>query len=133
MICPLYEVISPPPRTHLDTHTRDKRTGSQSLLFPWSHVHETWVKEGHTILLPGNVPHSPCRFENTIGLVIEKIRTKDQIDALRWYCKECKKIVYEVSFNCIDIQSQLKEVINKYAGSEELRTCANCKYLNPPF
>ncbi len=46
MICPLYEVISPPPRTHLDTHTRDKRMGSQSLLFPCRKVHEAWVKEG---------------------------------------------------------------------------------------
>ena len=29
------------------------------------------IKEGEIFLLPKNVPHSPQRFENTVGLVVE--------------------------------------------------------------
>ena len=34
-------------------------------------------------LLPAGVPHSPQRFANTVGLVIERRRLKTELDALR--------------------------------------------------
>lgn len=32
------------------------------------------IREGDIFMLPGDVPHSPQRFENTVGLVIEQKR-----------------------------------------------------------
>ena len=34
------------------------------------------INEGEIFLLPAKVPHSPQRFENTVGLVIERKRRK---------------------------------------------------------
>lgn len=34
-------------------------------------------------LHPSRIPHSPQRFENTVGLVIERERSKEEFDGLR--------------------------------------------------
>lgn len=34
-------------------------------------------------LLPARIPHSPQRYANTVGLVIERERLKTEIDGLR--------------------------------------------------
>ncbi|KAH6564060.1 hypothetical protein BASA60_004981 [Batrachochytrium salamandrivorans] len=81
-------------------------------------------------LLPGNVPHNPVRFENTVGVVLERKRPAGSLDRLRWYCEECKEIVHEESFHCTDLGVQLKPVIQRYAANEELRKC-KCGHVNP--
>ncbi|KAG1441774.1 hypothetical protein G6F56_011336 [Rhizopus delemar] len=90
------------------------------------------LQEGDMFLLPPNVPHNPVRFENTIGLVTERVRLPHHIDSLRWYCEniECREIIYEESFHCVDLGTQLKPIIEKFATTKELRTCKNCGLLN---
>src|SRR5699024_9409986 len=44
------------------------------------------IKEGEIFLLPANMPHSPQRGPDTIGLVIEHKRDIDAHDGFRWYC-----------------------------------------------
>ncbi|KAH9449269.1 hypothetical protein Pst134EB_020093 [Puccinia striiformis f. sp. tritici] len=75
------------------------------------------IKEGEMFLLPANVPHNPCRFEDTIGLVMERKRPQDSIDRLRWFCpnieahNEGPYLIREVSFHCTDLGTQLKPFI----------------------
>ncbi|RKO90161.1 3-hydroxyanthranilic acid dioxygenase [Blyttiomyces helicus] len=88
------------------------------------------IKEGEMYLLPGNTPHNPVRFADTIGIVIERKRPEGSLDRLRWYCEKCTKIVYEESFHCTDLGTQLKPVIERYYASDELRTCKECGHVN---
>lgn len=84
------------------------------------------IKEGEIYLLAANVPHSPQRFPDTVGLVVERIRKPDERDHLRWYCEECGEILYDESFHCTNLGTQLKPVIEKFHGDETLRTCKKC-------
>ncbi|KAJ8326477.1 3-hydroxyanthranilic acid dioxygenase [Batrachochytrium dendrobatidis] len=89
------------------------------------------IKENEMFLLPGNVPHNPVRFENTVGVVLERKRPAGSLDHLRWYCEQCTEIVYQESFHCTNLGTQLKPVIQRYFASEDLRTCKKCGHVNP--
>lgn len=41
------------------------------------------IRQGEIFLLPARVPHSPQRFANTMGLVIERRRLESELDGLR--------------------------------------------------
>ncbi|MBL4655466.1 MAG: 3-hydroxyanthranilate 3,4-dioxygenase [Bacteroidia bacterium] len=84
------------------------------------------IKEGETFLLPARIPHSPQRPENTIGLVIERVRKPGEKDGLHWYCENCNEKIYEEYFELDDIVAQLKDTINRFFASEEARTCNSC-------
>ena len=43
----------------------------------------TLLVQNQCYLHPSGIPHSPQRIENTVGLVIERDRTKDEFDGLR--------------------------------------------------
>ena len=88
------------------------------------------IKEGEIYLLPSNVPHSPQRMENTVGLVIERNRMAGERDGLQWYCDACHELVYEDSFICENLPKQIGEVMEVYGASEELRTCKACGHVN---
>jgi 3-hydroxyanthranilate 3,4-dioxygenase len=45
-----------------------------------------------------------------VGIVIERKRLPGETDYLRWYCDSCSAVVYEESFFCTDLGSQLKVV-----------------------
>jgi 3-hydroxyanthranilate 3,4-dioxygenase len=91
------------------------------------------IEEGDMFMLPGNVPHSPQRFANTLGLVIERERRHDETeDMLRWYCEKCHEIVFQDQFYCHDLGLQLKPVIARWRSDEALRTCSKCGHVNPP-
>jgi len=89
------------------------------------------IGEGEMFLLPGNTPHAPIRYADTLGIVIERIRHEEFEDRLRWYCDKCKELVYEEGFRCVDIVDQLKHIMETYAMREDLRTCKSCGQLNP--
>lgn len=88
------------------------------------------IEEGDSFLLPGNVPHNPVRFANTIGLVVEQDRPEGVNDKIRWYCRNCKEIVHEIVFYCSDLGTQVKEAILSFDGDDEARTCKKCGEYN---
>jgi 3-hydroxyanthranilate 3,4-dioxygenase len=91
------------------------------------------IKEGEMFMLPASIPHNPCRFADTIGIVIEIKRPKGVLDSLRWYCEICRNVVYEESFYCEDLGVQLKPVIEEYQRNPEKRTCKSCNHINKSF
>lgn len=90
------------------------------------------IKEGDIYLLPPNVPHSPQRGPNTVGLVIEYPRKKKMKDALEWYCENCNNQLYRKKFKLDDIESDMPAIFDKYYGSDKKRTCKKCATIMEP-
>lgn len=91
------------------------------------------IKEGEMFLLPPNVPHSPQRGANTVGLVIERYRKPEEKDACMWFCEKCNHKLHEEFFPLKDIVNQLPVVLNDFYKSEEKRTCKKCgAVMQPP-
>lgn len=84
------------------------------------------IQEGDMFLLPPRIPHSPQRPANTVGLVIERYRHEGEMDKLMWFCEHCNNQLHEATFALEDIVVQLREAINNFMESEDLRTCDKC-------
>ena len=90
------------------------------------------IKEGEIFLLPTNVPHSPQRFENTVGLVVEYKRAEGTLDGFQWYCDECDELLYEDFFVLENIVEQLPPLFQNYWDTIEYRTCDKCGAVQEP-
>lgn len=88
------------------------------------------IREGEIFLLPPNVPHSPQRLAGTVGLVIERPRGDDEQDGLRWYCDSCQSVIHEAFFPVENLPAQIKDAVETFLASDELRTCGECGHLN---
>ncbi|MEM6512082.1 MAG: 3-hydroxyanthranilate 3,4-dioxygenase [Pseudomonadota bacterium] len=90
------------------------------------------IGEGDILLLPPRVPHSPQRFENSVGLVVERKRLPHEQDGFQWYCDNCDALLYEEYVHLNDIVGQLPPIFDRFYASEENRTCRNCGTVKPP-
>ncbi|MAV63823.1 MAG: 3-hydroxyanthranilate 3,4-dioxygenase [Candidatus Marinimicrobia bacterium] len=86
------------------------------------------IKEGEIFLLPANIPHSPQRFKDSIGLVVEKTRKPTELDGFQWYCDNCFSLLYEKYTQVSNIVKQLPIIFDKFWKSEKYRTCKNCNH-----
>lgn len=84
------------------------------------------IHEGSIFLLPANTPHCPVRFKDTVGVVMEQPRAEGAMDSMRWYCRNCKEIVWAKQFVCTDLGTQVKDVVEEFAADEEKRKCKRC-------
>lgn len=84
------------------------------------------IREGEIFLLPGGIPHSPQRYADTVGLVIERQRHPDELDGFMWYCEQCNHKLYEEYLHVSDIVTQLPPVFERYFASVENRSCKRC-------
>ena len=87
------------------------------------------IKEGEIFLLPKNVPHSPQRYENTVGLVVEYQREEGALDAFQWYCDECNEMLHEVTLALENIVTQLPPLFDAYWDNMDARTCESCGFV----
>lgn len=91
------------------------------------------IREGEIFLLPANVPHSPRRPANTIGLVVERARTESEIEHFRWYCEKCGEMLYDHALRVTDITTQLKPIFDKFYADTGLHKCKKCgAVMQPP-
>ncbi len=90
------------------------------------------IKEGEIFLLPKNLPHSPQRFDDTVGLVVEYKREEGALDSFQWYCDACDSLLHEISLDLEDIVAQLPPLFNAYWDNIESRTCDDCGAVQDP-
>jgi 3-hydroxyanthranilate 3,4-dioxygenase len=89
------------------------------------------IMEGEIFVCPGGLPHSPRRFEDTWGLVIERKRRQEEKEEFVWFCEKCDELVLSRVVNQGNIPSQVSAVYSEFNASEELRTCRACGYAFP--
>lgn len=91
------------------------------------------IREGEVFYLPSNIPHSPQRGANTVGLVIEQKRPDGMDDGLAWFCESCHNKLYEEPFTLKNIETDMPVIFNRYYSNEKLRTCDSCgAVMQPP-
>jgi 3-hydroxyanthranilate 3,4-dioxygenase len=90
--------------------------------------HDIPIREGEILLLPKHVPHSPQRFANTVGLVIERQRKPEERDGFLWYCERCHRQLYAEYAHIADIVTQLPPIFERFYGSADHRRCKQCGY-----
>ncbi len=85
------------------------------------------IKEGDIFLLPAMIPHSPIRGENTVGLVIERVRKgTNLVDGLYWFCDNCNHELHHYRFPLQDIEKDFISRFRDFYASIDLRTCDAC-------
>jgi len=84
------------------------------------------IGEGEIFLLPPNMPHSPRRPANTVGLVIERTRRPGERDGFQWYCENCSTKLYEEFVEITNIETQLPPVFDRFFGTPAHLSCRKC-------
>ncbi|XP_067136533.1 3-hydroxyanthranilate 3,4-dioxygenase-like [Centruroides vittatus] len=80
------------------------------------------IREGEVFLLPKRILHSPQRFKDTVGFVIERKRQDDEMDCLRYYTENYTETLYEKWFHLNSFSKQITSVTEEFMKSEQRRT-----------
>ncbi|MCZ6771152.1 MAG: 3-hydroxyanthranilate 3,4-dioxygenase [Proteobacteria bacterium] len=89
------------------------------------------IKAGEIFLLPPRVPHSPKRFQNSVGLVVERKRLPEEQDGLMWFCENCHDKLYEEYFHLTNIEKDFLPVFYRFIASDAHRPCNYCGTVMP--
>lgn len=89
------------------------------------------IRAGEIFLLPPRVPHSPQRFADTVGLVVERQRRPEELDGFMWFCDKCHHKLYEEFLPVADIVTDLPPVFERFYADPKARTCKNCGSVMP--
>jgi 3-hydroxyanthranilate 3,4-dioxygenase len=90
------------------------------------------IREGEMLLLPPAVPHSPQRYADTVGMVIERRRRPEERDGFMWFCEACGHKLYEEFLHVSDIVAQLPPVFDRFYGDAANLRCDACGHEMPP-
>jgi 3-hydroxyanthranilate 3,4-dioxygenase len=89
------------------------------------------ICQGDIFLLPPRIPHSPQRFADTVGLVVERQRQPDELDGFIWFCNVCSTKLHEEFLHVSDIVTDLPPVLNRFKNDVGIRTCDKCGVVAP--
>jgi 3-hydroxyanthranilate 3,4-dioxygenase len=84
------------------------------------------IREGEMFLLPPKIPHSPQRPAGTVGLVLERRRTKAELDGFLWFCPKCHAKVYEEFLHVTSLVDDIPKVFDRFYGNPQACTCKAC-------
>jgi 3-hydroxyanthranilate 3,4-dioxygenase len=84
------------------------------------------IREGEVLLLPAHVPHSPQRFADTVGLVVERRRRPGESDGFLWFCERCDHPLHSEYLQVTDIETQLPPVFERFWSNPEHTACGRC-------
>src|SRR5207237_4915788 len=84
------------------------------------------VREGETFFIPANVPHSPQRPPNTLGVVVERRRPPGEMEHVIFYCENCGALVEDIHFDCADIVQHFSQAMLDFWNDDARRTCKKC-------
>ena len=88
------------------------------------------IKAGDMFLLPAKIPHNPVRPENSVGLVIERVRIGTNCkDGLMWFCDNCNTQLHATYFDLTNVEKDFQPRFKEFYSSEELRTCESCSHV----
>jgi len=89
------------------------------------------IAAGSTYLLPPRVPHAPRRPAATVGLILEKIRKPDEIDADEWYCEDCNALLFRKEAFIEVVERDMPPVFEAYYSNADHQRCESCGHVNP--
>ncbi len=97
-------------------------------------IRQLVLYEGDMCILPPNVPHRPIRAKDTQGLVIERMRSKNEVEHKSWYCRACVEIIkkftidevvprnpIDICTGCTSKLTSLYAVLNPKVSSRQYR------------
>ena len=84
------------------------------------------IREGEVFLLPPEVPHSPQRPAGSVGIVVERRRSPEELDGFSWYCERCGHCLYLERVAVRNIETQLPEIFARFYSNIAHRTCSAC-------
>ena len=84
------------------------------------------VRQGETFFIPANIPHSPQRPPDTIGVVVERRRPPGEKEHVIFYCENCGALVEDIHFDCADIVEHFSQAMLDFWNDDVRRTCKKC-------
>ena len=84
------------------------------------------IREGDIFMLPPGVPHSPQRFADTVGIVVERQRRPDELDGFLWYCEQCHRLLHEEYLHVGNIVRDLPPIFERFWANDAARSCKHC-------
>ncbi len=91
------------------------------------------IRQGEVLLLPAHVPHSPQRYADTVGLVIERQRRSGERDGFLWFCDRCDTQLHAEYLPVENIEADLPPVFARFWSDTAQRTCRRCgAVMEPP-
>ncbi|CAB3398792.1 unnamed protein product [Caenorhabditis bovis] len=85
-------------------------------------IRDLVIKQGEMFMLPARVEHSPQRFANTMGLVVERERKNTEFDCVRFVVGSSNVTLFERWFHLNDVVKDLPPLIKEFYNSAEFKT-----------